>query len=211
VDEVEELADVAQQLVRDAEARRVDRDLDAGGGVEHRGREHADRDRLAEAARRRDEHLLWEALPAVELEDSLVVARELPRRLRLPEDAAARADELLVELLLVERALPAAAVERLERAPAARHARPPVRARRGRARRAAAPPERRLQHARGARAGRLLARPRGVRAVRRVPERQCGHALSVDSLPGVSYTVLLGFTGYSGGAQAAHLRRAPVL
>ena len=85
----EELLHVAQQLLRDALARRVDAQLDAGRGVEHRGREHAHADRLAEAPRRADEHLLREVVPPVVQQNLAVVARELALWRRLPEDARA--------------------------------------------------------------------------------------------------------------------------
>jgi hypothetical protein len=50
VDQGEELHDVAQQLLADALAGRVDAELHAGSAVEERGGEHADRDGLAEPA-----------------------------------------------------------------------------------------------------------------------------------------------------------------
>ena len=50
----EELLHVAQQLLRDALARRVDADLDLRRREEHRRRELRDGDRLAEAAGRGD-------------------------------------------------------------------------------------------------------------------------------------------------------------
>lgn len=84
-----ELADVAEQLLRDALARAVDGDLDARGRVQHRRGKHGDGDGLAEAPRRADEHLLREVVPAVAHEDGLVVARKGAGRLELPEDARA--------------------------------------------------------------------------------------------------------------------------
>jgi len=122
VDDVEELADVAEELLRDALAGRVDGALDAGAREDERRAEHGDRDGLAEAARRRDAHLLVQRVPPVRLEDAPVRALEAPGRLRLEKDARARAEVVLVELPLVERALPPAAVERRQRGPQELHA-----------------------------------------------------------------------------------------
>ena len=85
----EKLLDVAQQLLRDALARGIDAELDAGGGENHGGCEHTHADRLAEAPRRADEHLLREVVPPVVEEDLAVVARKLAFGGRLPEDARA--------------------------------------------------------------------------------------------------------------------------
>ena len=85
----EKLLDVAEQLLRDALARGIDAELDAGGGENHGGCEHAHADRLAEAPRRADEHLLREVVPPVVEEDLAVVARKLAFGCRLPEDARA--------------------------------------------------------------------------------------------------------------------------
>ena len=54
-------------------------------------------------------------VPAVDLEDLLVVARELPGLLRLPKDPRARPHERVVEHLLVVGPLPPAGVQGLER------------------------------------------------------------------------------------------------
>jgi CO dehydrogenase nickel-insertion accessory protein CooC1 len=58
VDQVEELLDVAQELVADALARRVDRALQVRHREDHGGRKHADADGLAEASWRRDQDFL---------------------------------------------------------------------------------------------------------------------------------------------------------
>ena len=89
-DLVEELDAGPQQLLRDALARAVDADLDARRRPHHRRREHRHRDRLPEAPRRADQHLLREVLPAVALQHLVVVARKLPSGLVLPEAARAR-------------------------------------------------------------------------------------------------------------------------
>ena len=122
-DEVEELDDVAQQLLRDALARGVDADLDARRAVQHRRGEHAHADGLAEAARRADEHLLLQVAPVIPPQDLALLAGELAGRLALPEDARARADEVVVEQALVVTAAPAVLVEQRERVAAGLHAR----------------------------------------------------------------------------------------
>lgn len=58
VDDVEELAHVAQQLLRDPLACRVDGALDTGGREYECCAEHRDRNGLTEPARRRDAHFL---------------------------------------------------------------------------------------------------------------------------------------------------------
>lgn len=83
VDEVQELVDVAQQLVGDALARGVDGALEPRNGEDHGGREHADADGLAEAPGRGDEDLLVQGVPAVELQDPLVVPGKGPLGLDL--------------------------------------------------------------------------------------------------------------------------------
>jgi len=121
-DLVEELDDAAQQLLRDALARAVDAELDRRRAVEHGRGEHRHADRLAEAPRRADEHLLREVLPRVLLQHLLVAAREAAGRLHLPEGARARLEEVFVELALVEAAVPARRVEEGERVAALAHA-----------------------------------------------------------------------------------------
>jgi len=61
-------------------------------------------------------------LPAVELQDLLMVAGELAGLLGLPEDARAGAQKRVVEQPLVVRARPPALVERLQGLAARRHA-----------------------------------------------------------------------------------------
>ena len=109
---------IPQQLLTDALARAVDAELDARRAEEDGRREEAHGDGLAEAARGRDEDLLRQVLPPVDLEQPLVVALEDAWWFRLVEYARARPDELLVELPLVVAAIPALAVQRLQRAPA---------------------------------------------------------------------------------------------
>ncbi len=53
-------------------------------------------------------------IPPIDLKDLLVVPSECPRWLRLPEDARARSNEVVVEQPLVEGALPALAVQGLQ-------------------------------------------------------------------------------------------------
>jgi len=121
-DLVEELDDAAQQLLRDALACAVDAELDGRGAVEHGGGEHRHADGLAEAPGRADEHLLRKVLPRVLDEHRLVHLGKAARRLHLPEGARASLEEVLVELALVEAAVPARGVEERERVAALLHA-----------------------------------------------------------------------------------------
>lgn len=114
---VEEAHAVAQELLADALAGRVDGDLNVGARIHERGDKEAHGDGLAKAPRRRDEDLLVDRGPAVELEQPRVALRKEPRRVRLEEDAHDGVDEALVEEPLVVRALPPAAVQRHERLP----------------------------------------------------------------------------------------------
>jgi hypothetical protein len=57
-------------------------------------------------------------VPAVGLQYPLVVPRKAAGRLRLPEDARAGPDEVVVKQALVEAALPPLRVEHLQRLPA---------------------------------------------------------------------------------------------
>ena len=117
VHNVQEAHAVAQELLADALAGRVDGDLNVGARIHERGDKEAHGDGLAEAPRRRDEDLLVDRGPAVELEQPRVALRKEPRRVRLEEDAHDGVDEALVEEPLVVRALPPAAVQRHERLP----------------------------------------------------------------------------------------------
>lgn len=126
VDEVQELLDVSQQFLRDAFACAVDGHLEVGAAVQHGGGEHADRDGLPEASGRGDQHLLRQMVPAVDLQDALVVLREHPMILAFPEDARARADEVVVEHALVEGAQPPPPVDGFQGLPALGHAFEPV-------------------------------------------------------------------------------------
>ena len=109
---------IPQQLLADALACAVNAELDARRAEQDRRCEEAHGYGLAEAARGRDEDLLRQVLPPVDLEQPLVVALEDAGRLRLVEDARARPNELLVELPLVVAAVPSLAVQCLQRAPA---------------------------------------------------------------------------------------------
>ena len=114
--------DAAQQLLRDALARAVDAELDRRRAVEHGRGEHRHADGLAEAPGRADEHLLRKVLPRVLDEHRLVHLGKAARRLHLPEGARASLEEVLVELALVEAAVPARGVEERERVAALLHA-----------------------------------------------------------------------------------------
>eukprot|EP00960_Hanusia_phi_P013557 397400-Hanusia_phi.AAC.1 len=120
-DHVEELLHVQQELLRDALARGVDGDLHVGRGKDQGGGEHGHADRLAEPPRGGDKDLLRQMVPAVELEDLLVVPAKLPLRLDLPEDPARRLQERVVEELLVVGAAPAPPVQRGQGVPAQLH------------------------------------------------------------------------------------------
>lgn len=85
----EELEHVAQQLLRNALARRVDADLHRRRGKQHRRREHRHADRLPEPARRADQHLLRQVLPRVDAQHRLVVPLERPGGLCFPENPRA--------------------------------------------------------------------------------------------------------------------------
>ena len=67
---------------------------------------------------RRNEDLLRQVLPSVELQQLLVVSLKGAGRLRLVKDSGAGSDELLVELPLVGAAVPALTVESFQGAPA---------------------------------------------------------------------------------------------
>jgi len=121
-DLVEKLDDAAQQLLRDALAGAVDAQLHRRRRVEHGRGKHRHADRLAEAPRRADEHLLREVVPRVLLQHLLVRARKAAERLHLPEGARARLQKVLVEEALVEAAVPARGVEKRQRIPALAHA-----------------------------------------------------------------------------------------
>ena len=123
--QLEELDDVAQQLLRDALARRVDADLDAGGAVQHGRAEHADADRLAEPAGRADQHLLLYVAPVIPPQNLALLARKLAGGLPLPENARARPDEVVVEQPLVVAPLPAVVVQETEGVATALHATEP--------------------------------------------------------------------------------------
>jgi hypothetical protein len=104
----------------------VDGHLEVRAAVKHSGRKHAHGDGLAEPAGRGHQHLLRQVVPPVDLEDPLVVSRKGPVLLALPEDAGARSDEVVVEHPLVERALPAPAVDGLQSLAAPVHPLEPV-------------------------------------------------------------------------------------
>jgi len=72
--QLEKLDDVAQKLLRDALARRVDADFDAGRAVEHGRAEHADADRFPEAAWRADQNFLLDVAPVVSSQDFALLA-----------------------------------------------------------------------------------------------------------------------------------------
>ena len=122
-DGVEKLLHVAQQLLRNALARRVDADFYVRRREEHRRGKHAHADGLAEATRRAHEHFLRYVRPVVALQDLKVLPRERAGRLELPENARARLEEVVVEQALVVAALPAAVVELRESIATALHAR----------------------------------------------------------------------------------------
>ena len=82
---MEKLDNVAQQLLGDALARGVDAQLHPGRCKQNSRRKHTHTNRLAKAPRRRNQHLRCEMLPAVQLQNFLMVPRKLARWLRLPE------------------------------------------------------------------------------------------------------------------------------
>ena len=120
-DLVEELDDAAEQLLRDALACAVDAEFDSRCGVEHRRCEHGDADGFAKAPRSADEHLLREVFPRVLLQHLLVHFGKRTGGLHLPERARTRLEEVLVELTLVEAAVPASGVEQRQRVPTLTH------------------------------------------------------------------------------------------
>ena len=67
---------------------------------------------------RRNEDLLGQMIPPVHLQYLLVVPRECPRRLRLPKYTCTGADEVIVEEPLVETAIEALSIDRVQRVPA---------------------------------------------------------------------------------------------
>ena len=105
-DHERELLHVAQDLLADALARAVDADLDAGTREQHCRAEHGDADGLAEAARRRDQDLLRDVVPAVHAQHLLVVSGKLAWGLQLPEAARACLQEVVVEQPLVVAPIP---------------------------------------------------------------------------------------------------------
>jgi hypothetical protein len=70
------------------------------------------------ASGRRDQDLLRQILPAVALQQALVVALKGARRLGFVKDSGTRPDELLVELFLMVAAQPALAIQGLQPPPA---------------------------------------------------------------------------------------------
>ena len=137
-DQLEELHDVAQQLLRDPLARAVDRELHVGARVKHGCCEHGHRYRLPEPPWGADENLLlsvghvslrrscvaaalrlwdlWCRVPAVELQQPRVRPREGSGAVALEEDARAALEVLFVEHALVEGAVPPPPIERLHAA-----------------------------------------------------------------------------------------------
>ena len=103
-------------------ARAVDGHLQVRAAVQHGSGEHAHGDGLAKPSGRRDQDLLREMVPSVDLQDPLMVLRKRAVGLALPEDPCACSNKVVVEHPLVERALPPPPVDRLQPLSAPLHA-----------------------------------------------------------------------------------------
>lgn len=110
-DHERKLLHVAQYFLTDALASAVNTNLDPRTREHHRRAEHRHADRLAEAARGRDQDLLRNVVPAVDPQHLLVVPRKLARRLQLPEAPRACLQEVVVKKALVVASVPAERVQ----------------------------------------------------------------------------------------------------
>ena len=86
---IKEFDNIAQEFLRDALARRIDRQLDTRGRKQNPSRKHRHTDGLSKASGGADQHLLRQMLPAVDLQYLLMIPRKLARFFGFPESARA--------------------------------------------------------------------------------------------------------------------------